>query len=52
MQPPLGRKLLKYYGGTLPDENDGMAIIKAVLANRCMRRNEYIPGTNVTPDGV
>lgn len=46
----VARKLLEYYGGTLSDENGGMAIIEAVLAHRCMRRNEYVSGTNVTPD--
>lgn len=48
----VARKLLERYGGTLPNENDGMAIIKAVLAHRCMRSNEYVPRTNVTPDEV
>ena len=48
----IAKKLLKRYGGALPDENDGIAIIKAVLAHRYMRRNRYVPGTKITPDEV
>lgn len=48
----VAQKLEILYRGALPEESDGIAIIKAVLANRRLKRHGHIPGTQVTPDEV
>ena len=48
----IAQKLQILYSGVLPSENDSVAIIKAVLANKCLPRYAPIPGTQVTPDEV
>lgn len=45
-------RLRELYKGALPREADALGIVKAVIANRCLERDEIIPGTSVTPDEV
>ena len=40
------------YRGALPQSKEAVAIVKAVLANRCLARDENIPGTQITPDQI
>lgn len=44
------QRLHELYKGTLPREADALGIVRAVIANRCLERDELIPGTSVTPD--
>lgn len=48
----IAQKLQLLYSGVLPNETDSVAIVKTVLANRCLPRYAPIPGTQVTPDEV
>lgn len=36
-------RLLKAYDGAIPEESEGLAIVKAALANRRLRRHQLIP---------
>lgn len=46
------QRLHEIYRGILPREADAPGILRAVIANRCLERDELIPGTSVTPDEV
>lgn len=48
----VAERLRELYKGSLPREADALGIVKAVIANRCLERDEIIPGTSVTPDEV
>lgn len=48
----IAKNLQLLYSGVLPSEGDSIAIVKAVLANRCLPRYAPIPGTQITPDEI
>jgi len=43
-------RLQGLYRGALPQSNEAVAIVKAVLANQRLKLDENIPGTQITPD--
>lgn len=48
----VARQLSKTYAGAIPEKAVALAMIKAVMVNRLLIKNEYIPGTTTTPDAV
>ena len=48
----LVNKLCQLYSGVLPKQSDAMAIVRAVIGNRCLSRDECIPGTSVIVDEI
>ncbi|KAL3702781.1 hypothetical protein TMatcc_000093 [Talaromyces marneffei ATCC 18224] len=48
----IARQLSETYAGTIPDEPVALSMVKAVMVNKLLKKNEFIPGTQTTPDAV
>jgi hypothetical protein len=46
------QQLSKKYAGVIPEVAIALAMVKAVMVNRLLIKNEPIPGTETTPDAV
>ena len=46
------RDVSEFYESAMPVETDAMAVVKAAMVNRRLRRDEPMPGGSSTPDEI